>query len=362
MKKNVKRRLLAATAVVSMAALSACSSAEGETATGGSGESDAPFIALSNGFIGNSWRQTLVRSFEETAEQLKTDGVISGYQAVNAPGDNDATEQISQIRSLILQDPDALLIVPASPTALVPVIEEACAADITVVVLDSEIDAPCAHVVRNSYDDWGRESTVHALEAIGGKGNIINNRGVVGSQPEQLFYATQQEIFAEYPDVKVVSEVNGFCDSGTTQQELVGILASMPEIAAVPGCASGMGVAQAFQSAGREVPVVVFDTSGANLQYWKDSGIDNGSYATITDPGQSVAALYVALELLDGKEVPEELILPLVYIPMEDRDAWLATLGPDDYAAYPWTSELIQEQIEAVQNGTEAPRPPTPAA
>ena len=103
-----------------------------------------------------------------------------------------------------------------------PVIEEACDAGITVVVLDAEMDAQCATVVRNAYDEWGADSLQPALEAIGGKGNIVINRGVVGSQPEEAFHDRQQEILADYPDVKVVAEVNGFCDSATTQKEIVG--------------------------------------------------------------------------------------------------------------------------------------------
>ena len=63
-------------------------------------------IALSNGFV-NGWRLTLIDKFEE-AEQLKAEGVVTEYSVVNAPGENSATEQASQIRSLMLQNPDVL--------------------------------------------------------------------------------------------------------------------------------------------------------------------------------------------------------------------------------------------------------------
>lgn len=366
MKTKTRTRLVVAGAAVALT-LGACGAADddGSTAsaagTGGSGESDAPSIALSNGFIGNSWRQTLVRLFEQEADKLVDEGTLSSYQVVNAPGENSASEQASQIRSLILQEPDALLVIPASPTGLNPVMEEACAAGIEVVVVDSESDLDCVTVVRNAYDDWGDISTTPVLEAIGGEGTVVNNRGVVGSQPEELFYQTQQEILDEHPGVEVAAEINGFCDAATTQQELVSIMASLPEIDGVMGCSAGLGVAQAFESAGRDIPVVVFDTNGQSLQYWKDEGIDNGSYATLTDPGQAVAAMWVALELLAGNDVPDELILPLLQITEEDRDAWLETLGPDEYAAYTWTKDLVLAQIEAVTTGGDPVIPPSPA-
>jgi ribose transport system substrate-binding protein len=38
---------------------------------------DKPVIALSNSFLGNSWRQTMVKIFEQTAKQAKAQGLIS---------------------------------------------------------------------------------------------------------------------------------------------------------------------------------------------------------------------------------------------------------------------------------------------
>lgn len=248
----------------------------------------------------------------------------------------------------MLQDPDVLMVIPASSTALVPVIEEACTAGINVVILDADMETSCGTVVRNDYSQWGEDSLQPALDAIDGKGNIILNRGVIGSQPDEAFYARQQEILADYPDVKVAAEVNGFCDSATAQKEIVAILGSMPEIAAVPGCIGGMGVVQAFESADREAPVVVFDTDGKSLSYWKESGISNGSFATLTDPGQVIAAIYVALAKERGEEVPAQVVLPLVQVTQDTLDYWVDALGTDEYAANAWDEESTNAAIAAL--------------
>lgn len=355
------RRLAVAASTTALLALTACGG-DGDTATTADQNSDGAesvegvSLALSNGFV-NGWRLTLINKFEEEAEKLKADGIVSDYTTVNAPGENSATEQATQIRSLVLQDPDVLMVIPASSTALVPAVEEACDAGITVIVLDADMDAPCATIVRNAYDEWGEKSLVPALEAIDGEGNIVINRGVIGSQPEEEFHARQQEILADYPDVEVAAEINGYCDSGTAQQELVGVLGSLPEIDAVPGCIGGMGIVQAFESAGRDIPVVVFDTDGKSLQFWQDNEIDNGSFATLTDPGQAVAAIYISLALLGGEEIPQEIVLPLLEISQEDLDYWLDELGPDDYAAYPWDKESVDAALEAIKAGEPAPAP-----
>ncbi|MGO3885470.1 MAG: substrate-binding domain-containing protein [Mycetocola sp.] len=355
---SIRRTAIVAAAIAALT-LSACS---GGTAPADGGSDAAPAdgdgisIALSNGFV-NGWRLTLINKFEEAATALKADGTVSEFTSVNAPGENSATEQASQIRSLMLQNPDVLMVIPASSTALVPAVEEACNAGITVVVLDADMDAPCATIVRNAYDIWGQDSLQPALDAIDGKGNIILNRGVIGSQPEEEFYTKQKEILADYPDVNVVAEVNGYCDSSTAQKEVVGVLGSLPEVDAVPGCIGGMGVVQAFESAGRDAPVVVFDTDGKSLQFWKDSGIDNGSYAALTDPGQVVAAIHVALAKLAGEEVPHEVVLPVIQIGEDDLDYWLDTLETDEFASYPWDKESTDAAIAAINAGDTAVAP-----
>ncbi|MFJ5117082.1 ABC transporter substrate-binding protein [Kitasatospora sp. NPDC088548] len=360
-----RRRAAAAASLATAVALLATACGSGSGSAGGDAGTSAkrpgkPFIALSNGFIGNGWRQTMVASFETAAKQAQADGLIGKYQTVNAPGDNSATEQIAQIKSLLLQKPDALLIDPASPTALKPVIQQACTAGVKVVVFDSAIDAPCAHVIQNSFTDWATDAAKPLLDGIGGKGNVIVSRGVVGSQPEAEMHKATEEILAKYPDVKTAATVNGMCDGATAQKAVLGVLSSVPTVDGVIGCGDGYGVAQAFTTAGKPVPAVTFETNGRALNYWKDTKLDNGSVAVMSDPGQSVAALWAALDLLDGKNVPQHMTLPIVLVEQKDRDAWAAVLKPDQYAAWPWTRELFQKQVEASKSGGAPVQPPVP--
>lgn len=353
------RRAAASAAAVAAAAVVLAGCAGGGADANGGGEPEGLSIALSNGFV-NGWRLTLIDKFETEAEKLKDEGVVADFSVVNAPGENSATEQASQIRSLMLQNPDVLMVIPASSTALVPVVEEACAAGINVIILDADMETSCGTVVRNDYAQWGEDSLVPAIEAIGGKGNIVINRGVIGSQPEEAFNARQHEILADYPGIDVVAEVNGFCDSATAQKEIVGILGSLPDVTAVPGCIGGMGVVQAFESAGRELPVVVFDTDGKSLAFWQEREIDNGSFAALTDPGQVVAAIYVALAKERGDEVPEEVVLPLVQVTQDNLDAWAAELNADEYAANAWDEESTEAAIAALLAGEDVQAPSQP--
>lgn len=337
------------------AGLVACSPAGEDPAT-----NDAPSVALSNAFIGNAWRQSMITAFEDAAEKAEADGLISSFKVSNAPGENSATEQIAQLKSILLEQPDILLINPASPTALSPTIAQACAAGIIVVVFDSGIESDCAYVVTNSFPEWATVATTNIAEAMGGEGNLLISRGVVGSDPEQQYYDAQLKVLEDYPGITIVGEVTGFCSSAKAQEAVLGVLASLPEIHGVAGCGDGFGIAQAFATAGRPIPALAFEPSGRALKYWAENPVGAGSIAIMSDPGQSVAALFTGLEIFNGTEVETTTIFPAVLITEDARDEWIDVVGDDQIASWQWTKELVAAQIAGQASGSDVPLPPVP--
>lgn len=323
---------------------------------------DKPTVALSNAFLGNAWRRSMITAFEEAATKAEADGLIASFQVSNAPGENSATEQIAQLKALLLDEPDILLVNPASPTALNPTLQQACDMGTVVVVFDSSTDLECVHIVTNSFGDWARLSTQAVLDGIGGKGNVIVARGVQGSPPEIEMYGVQTELLKANPDVKVVGEFFTFCDSAKAQEALLGTIASLPEVDGVIGCGEGLGTVQAFQTAGRDVPVVAFAPSGRALKFWGEGNGAPGSVAVMSDPGQGVAALFTAINIHNGQDVPRTTIFPPVVVSDEARDQWIAAVGDDEIASWQWTQELVDAQLKANVDGMveEAALPPVP--
>ena len=323
---------------------------------------EKPTVALSNAFLGNAWRRSVITAFEEAATKAQADGLIESFQVSNAPGENSATEQIAQLKALLLDEPDILLVNPASPTALNPTLQQACDMGIVVAVFDSSTDLECVHIVTNSFGDWARLSTQAVIDGIGGKGNVVIARGVQGSPPEIEMYAVQSEILKANPDVKVVGEFFTFCDSAKAQEALLGTIASLPEVDGVIGCGEGLGAVQAFQTAGRKVPVVAFAPSGRALKFWGEGNGAPGSVAVMSDPGQGVAALFTAINIHNGQDVPRITIFPPVVVSDEARDQWIAAVGDDEIASWQWTQELVDAQLKANIDGTvaEAALPPVP--
>src|SRR5690242_13595556 len=103
------RRILAvATGLAVALSLAGCGSKSGGGTNTGSSGKKKPVIALSNSFIGNSWRKQMVTAFTDTATKAKQDGQISDFVVTNA--DNTVEQQISQINGLILKKVDAILV------------------------------------------------------------------------------------------------------------------------------------------------------------------------------------------------------------------------------------------------------------
>src|SRR5437763_15445602 len=144
------------------------------------GDTSKKRIGLTDGFSSNSWEQSAWNAWKTVAGQAVKDGVIAEQKIIT--GNDEPAQQITQLQNLVLEGYDAIVIDAASPTALNGAIKEACEAGIIVVVYDSLATEPCAIKVNVDYRDYGVQETNFMAEALGKKGNILEIRGVAGSQ------------------------------------------------------------------------------------------------------------------------------------------------------------------------------------
>ena len=112
-------------------------------------------VAVSNSYIGNEWRVEMINFMHSyTAKYLKDEVVLT----VNNSG-TDAQKQIAVISDMISDGVDAILINPASDTALNAVIEEASKQGILVIAFDQPVTAPSAYTVTVDFVELGE---IHA--------------------------------------------------------------------------------------------------------------------------------------------------------------------------------------------------------
>ncbi|KUF09964.1 ABC transporter substrate-binding protein [Pseudoponticoccus marisrubri] len=308
-------------------------------------------IALSNNYAGNSWRQAMLATWEETAEQAVADGVVAAADAYTT-SENQATEQAAQIQNMILQGYDAIVLNAASPTALNGAVKEACDAGVTVVSFDGIVTEPCAWRIAVDFAAMGKEEVDYLATRLPEGGNLLEIRGLAGVFVDDEISKGIHEGVAEHDQFEIVGSVHGDWAQDVAQKAVAGILPSLPEIAGVvTQGGDGYGAAQAFDAAGRPTPLIVLGNRQDELQWWAEQRDANG-YETLSlsiAPGVASLAFWVAQQVLAGEEVPKDLTVPFLKITQDTLDEALASTPEGSVANVSYALEDAQEVIAAAK-------------
>lgn len=284
-------------------------------------------IALSNNYAGNSWRQAMLTSWETVTGPAVKAGVVAAADAFTT-GENSATEQAAQIQNMILEGYDAIVVNAASPTALNGAVKEACDAGIVVVSFDGIVTEPCAWRIAVDFKEMGRVQVEYLAGKLPEGGNLLEIRGLAGVFVDDEISAGIHAGVEQFPQFKVVGSVHGDWAQDVAQRAVAGILPSLPEIVGVvTQGGDGYGAAQAIAAAGRDMPTIVMGNRQDELAWWKEQKEANG-YETMSvsiAPGVSTLAFWVAQQILDGREVSKELIVPFLTISQDTLEQSLET-------------------------------------
>lgn len=304
---------------VIVVSLAAASAAHADTST--------KKIALSNNYAGNSWRQSMLKSWDEVAGPAVKAGIVAKAD-VFTTSENQVTEQAAQIQNLILQGYDAIVINAASPDALNGAIKQACDAGIIVVSFDGIVTEPCAWRVAVDFKKMGELQVAYLSSRLPKGGNLLEIRGLAGVFVDDAIHSGIQAGVAKYPQFKVVGSVHGNWAQEVAQKEVAGILPSLPAVdGVVTQGGDGYGTAQAFKAAGRPTPLIIMGNRQDELAWWKEQK-DANKYETMSvsiAPGVSTLAFWVAQMILDGKKVPKDLTVPFLQINQDGLEKALST-------------------------------------
>jgi ribose transport system substrate-binding protein len=286
--------------------LAACGSDEPSGGTAGGGGGDKKYvIGVSNTMVGNGWREEMICS-------VKAEALVSGKvtRVVVANRNGGPTEQIADLRSLISQGVNAIVVNPSDREKLNPVIKQAKDKGIVVVAVDQAVSAPEAYVATNDQVAYGRLGGEWLAKAIGGKGNVVEMRGIAGVPADDDRHKGFTEALGAYPDIKVVKEVFTGWDYSKGGQQALDLLNSSTKIDGIWTSGIDYTVVKAFQTLNKPyVPIVGADNNEflnqlltLNGKGLKGAAVTNP--ATIGGVGTSIA-----IDVLDGKQVPREALL-----------------------------------------------------
>jgi ribose transport system substrate-binding protein len=320
MAQGAFRRKAAALALAlgSVLALAGCGAATSPASSGSHGSKI--IIGFSQSYTGNSYRKELDRDFVAVAKKMEARGEIAGYDFLDA--NNSVSTQISQIDDLILKHVSIILIDPASPTALNGVIAKAIHAGIPVLVFnDGPVTSTLPYQLNfNNFQITGIPAR-YIAQRLHGHGNVLEIRGIAGTETDIQMHQSVLNVFSKYPGIKIVGSVYGNWTETVAESAVAGLLPSLPKVdAIVTQGGEGYGAIQAFQAAGRPIPLVVGGNRGYFLHWWWQEYKTKG-YQTISEsanPWIGGAAVYVALDILHGKKVPKNMTMPVLTITQQE--------------------------------------------
>jgi ribose transport system substrate-binding protein len=306
-------------------------------------------IALSNNYAGNSWRQAMLKSWETVTSKAVADGVVAAADPFTT-AENQVTEQAAQIQNLILQGYDAIVLNAASPEGLNGAVKEACDAGIIVVSFDGIVTEPCAWRVAVDFHQMGKDEVIYLAEKMPDGGNLLEIRGLAGVFVDDEISGGIHEGVTENPQFTIVGSVHGDWAQDVAQKAVAGILPSLPDdiVAVVTQGGDGYGAAQAFNAAGRDMPLIIMGNRHDELTWWKEQK-DASGYETMSvsiAPGVSTLAFWVAQQILDGADVPKDLTVPFLRIDQDNLEENLANTEPGGVANTEYSLEDAQKVIE----------------
>ncbi|MFG0227896.1 sugar ABC transporter substrate-binding protein [Achromobacter sp. 413638] len=282
-------------------------------------------VFLSMSYVGNDWQAEASNMVKAMAAHPSLANKIDLQVQVAGPN---AQKQIQQINAMVQAGAKAIVIFPISPTALNQVVRSACAKKVLVFAYDGEITEPCAHNVTIDQEEAGRVTAQWLADKLGGKGRVVMVTGVPGTSVDTQRTDAAKKVFAKYPDIKVVGEAVGMWSQAVARTELSKLLAtrSWNDIDGLwmqVGCytANAMQL-EAGRKPGQLLPCAGEGSNGGRVQMLPAGTAADGaagSYAPMGAPRISYAsppysgalALKLAVQALEGKDVPKRVTLPL---------------------------------------------------
>ena len=229
-------------------------------------------IGYASTYAGNTWRKNAMeRLMDEVVPKWKKLGLIKEV-IVTQSNLKDAV-QIQQMRQLVDQGVDAIIICCSNPTALNQTIKYAYDKGVPTFSFTGYVTSPYAVNSSVNYQLAGYQIGRWMAKEIGEKGNVLVIEGIPGASASDSQNRGVLSGLAESPDVKIVGQIAHMWTSQVGQAETQKWLATHPgQLDGVAVQSSGeTGVLQALLQSGRKLPPISIGGELGALCYWRNN-------------------------------------------------------------------------------------------
>ena len=235
---------------------------------------------------------------------------------------NDTLKQRAHVEEFVEAGVDLIIISPKEAVPLTEPVGKAIDARIPVIVLDRAIvgDKYTCFIGADNVK-IGHAAGKWLAERLGGKGNIVELKGLMTSTPGQDRHKGFRDALVAYAEIDVIFDADMKWLEGNSRKEMESALARFDNINGVyahndPGA---HGAYLAAQSAGREKDIVFVGIDALpqeGVAYVKQGILD----ASFQYPTGGVEAIDNAVKILAGEKVPQKIVLGSRYFTKENAD------------------------------------------
>lgn len=259
----------------------------------------------------NPWRLAQTQSMKDEAAKR-------GWQLVYTDAAGSAAKQVSDVRSMIAQKVDVILLAPREEKPLVPAVMEAKQAGIPLFCIDRSVDPTQAKAGRDYVafigSDFVKEGKMAGeafIKAVNGQAKVIELQGTIGSSPANDRMKGFKDAIAGTPGIQIIASQSGDFARDKGRQVFETLYQAHPEATALysHNDEMTMGAIAAMEAAGKAPGK---DLVIASIDGTKDAAqaVADGKIAVLVEcnPHFGPKAFSAIVDLADGKMLAPQLV------------------------------------------------------
>jgi signal transduction histidine kinase/DNA-binding response OmpR family regulator len=257
------------------------------------------------------WRKSML------AEMQRELSFHPGMELIYKQADDNSSVQVQQVKELLAESIDLLIISPNEASPLTPVVEEVYNKGIPVIVVDRKIASTkyTNYIGADNYE-IGKIAGEYVAGLLKGKGNVIEVVGLAASSPAIERRRGFQDGLSKYPGVQILEQVHGDWVKQKSEAALNKISARLPlaDLIFAHNDVMALGAREACLKAGVQHTRII----GVDALSGKGGGLEMVSGGLLTAsllyPTGGTEAIRNALHILQHQSLPKETFLQTLVV------------------------------------------------
>ncbi len=246
----------------------------------------------------------------EVAEAAKA---FPDLEIVYADAQQDNAKQVADVENFLRQKIDLLIISPNEAKPLTGIVKRAFESKIPVIVLDREIEGETyTTFIGADNRAIGKAAGEFAAELLGGKGAVVEIKGLPGSTPARDRSEGFREAIATFPEIHIVHDpvANWLREEAMAQMESALSAQTTIDLVYAHNDPMAVGAYLAAKAKGREGAIKFVGIDGLpGLDGGRQAVLDGKLVATFVYPTGGKEAVEAADKILRGESVPHRVTL-----------------------------------------------------